>query len=130
MADTNGCNCLEQESQIDSELSNVSQLDSTFDEPMQMTSTMENVIEVKVTPHFSWLEFQEEDWQADGEDYTISIPFSTHKCLNAYVAEMQLINEDGSKENPFKSYKLLANDTMVIKSDKRIHCKVLIKGDR
>lgn len=77
-----------------------------------------------------WLSYTTSDWVADGEYYKIEIPYATHGFLNAYVEAVKIINsEDNSEENALFAYKLLANDTMVVRADAVVNCKILIKGD-
>lgn len=87
---------------------------------------------------FKWLEYTTEDWVQTSSYYKLVIPYETHKCLNAYVSTMLIgSNADvGDKqdengfENNIATWKLLSNDSIVIKSDEPIDCKILIKGEK
>ncbi len=138
--------------QIDSALSMAKQINSDFGSLRQVaivyTGESTNDINVIVDNTnktiratlvpFDWLEYQVSDWVQTSSYYKLVIPYATHKCLNAYVEEM-LINspadsgdaeDEAGYENNIPAWKLLANDSIVIKSDTPVECKILIKGDR
>ena len=87
---------------------------------------------------FDWLEFEQNDWVQTSSYYKIVIPYATHKCLNAYVDSMLISSpadsgdaeDEAGYENNIPTWKLLANDSIVVKSDEPVDCKILIKGDR
>lgn len=87
---------------------------------------------------FDWLEFEQNDWVQTASYYKLVIPYATHGCLNAYVDSMLIASpadssdaeDDAGYENNIPTWKLLANDSIVVKSDSPVDCKILIKGDR
>ena len=143
---------LDSEVQIESTLSPDVQISSTLENVVEITheyqglSTNDIVVTVNNTNHtisatlvpFEWLEFEQADWVQTLSYYKLVIPYATHGCLNAYVDEM-LINspadsgdaeDEAGLENNIPTWKLLANDSIVIKSDEPVDCKILIKGER
>ena len=75
-----------------------------------------------------WLEFSQSDWEQRNGIYRLVIPQSVHKYGNPFIEEMYLkINDDW--ENNIPTYKVSANDSVVIESDDAVICKILIKGD-
>lgn len=160
---SNVCSCLNNEAQIDGTINDTGQIDSALSMERQITSdfgglrqvsasyTGEDTATIRVNIDntnktisadaipFEWLEFVESDWVETSSYYKLVIPYATHKCLNAYVAEMLLNSpadsgddeDQAGLENNFRTtYKRLPNDSIVIKSDDPIDCKILIKGDR
>lgn len=146
----------------DSILNSDAQIDSILDSDVQIDSDLESVTEVShiyqgsdtndisvnvdnthytisatLIP-FDWLEYTSEDWQQTTSYYKLVIPFSTHKCLNAYVASMMIGSpadegdqeDEAGFENNIPTWKLLPNDSIVIKSEEPLNCRVLIKGER
>lgn len=143
---------LDDESQLDSLLSDDDTIESDLGEVIEVAHkytgvdtddidiTVDNVnytISATLKP-FEWLTYTTEDWQQTSSYYKLVIPFAIHKCLNAYVASMMIgsqADEDDQEdvagfENNIPTWKLLPNDSIVIKADTPVNCKVLIKGDR
>lgn len=95
------------------------------------------IISATLVP-FEYLYYKESDWVKTPAYYKLVIPYSVHKCLNARLADMGLKrpadeNDPTDKmgyENNMPEWKLLSNDSIVIKSDDPVDCRVLIKGDR
>lgn len=87
---------------------------------------------------FKWLTYTTEDWVQTSSYYKLVIPYDTHKCLNAYVSTMLIESnadvgdeqDENGFENNIATWKLLSNDSIVIKSDEPIDCKILIKGEK
>ena len=87
---------------------------------------------------FDWLEFEQNDWVQVASYYRLIIPYATHGCLNAYVDSMLISSpadsgdpeDEAGYENNIPTWKLLANDSIMIKSEEPVDCKILIKGDR
>lgn len=87
---------------------------------------------------FKWLEYAVSDWVQTGSYYKLVIPYSVHGCLNAYVSTMLIESnadvgdeqDENGFENNIATWKLLSNDSIVIKSDEPIDCKILIKGEK
>lgn len=161
MADENAT-FLNPEAQIEGDLNPEVQIEGDLNPEAEITADLEGVIEVSHTytgidnnnitvnvdntnytieatlVPFDWLTYETSDWVQTTSYYKLVIPFSTHKCLNAYVASMMIgspADEDDQEdvagfENNIPTWKLLPNDSIVIKSDEPINCKVLIKGDR
>lgn len=85
-----------------------------------------------------WVEFSVSDWTQTGAYYKLVIPYDVHKCLNAYVSTMLIPSgadsgdseDENGLENNIPTWKLLTNDSIVIKSDNPVDCKILIKGER
>ena len=157
------CSCLNNEAQIDGTINDTGQINSALSMTRQIESDFGNIQQVSVVytgestndinvivdntnrtisatlVPFDWLEYTVSDWVQTSSYYKLVIPYATHKCLNAYVAEM-LINspadsgddeDQAGLENNFRTtYKRLPNDSIVIKSDDPIDCKILIKGER
>ena len=138
--------------QIDSALSMTRQINSDFGNLQQVAITYTGVstndinvivdntnktISATLVP-FDWLEYEVADWVQTSSYYKLSIPYATHGCQNAYVDSMLISspadsgdNEDeAGLENNIPTWKLLANDTIVVKSDSPVDCKILIKGER
>lgn len=86
---------------------------------------------------FIWLDFEESDWVETSSYYKLVIPYSTHQCSNAYVGSMLIdsLADSGDEgdangyENNIPTWKLLPNDSIVIKADEPVDCKILIKGE-
>lgn len=77
--------------------------------------------------------FETTDW----EEYLtgafrLTITQATHGLANAYVDEMEIYNNDDSswENNLTAVQKRLANDSIVIYSDKAVKCNLTIKGDK
>ncbi len=96
-----------------------------------------NVLVINRTA-FTWLEYVIADWEQTSSYYKLAIPFSVHKCKNAYMSTMLVGSEADSGdeddllgfENNIATWKLLPNDSIIIKSDDPVDCKILIKGER
>ena len=125
-----------------SELVSENQIDSKLDLPTvvrytgketESTETIVDNVNNKISvnvKNFEWMNFNNDNWVKVSSYYTLTIEFSTHKFLNAYISEM-LIKVDDDYECVLKpTYKLLANGDIYIRSDKPVICKILIKGDR
>lgn len=139
--------------QIDSALSMTRQIESDFGNLQQVSivytgestndinvivDNTNKTISATLVP-FEWLEYEVNDWVQTSSYYKLVIPYATHKCMNAYVDELLIsspadsgdVEDQAGLENNFRTtYKRLANDSIVIKSDDPIDCKILIKGDR
>lgn len=76
MADTQNCDCLSQEAQLDSELRNVSHIDSLFATPSEIESDMERVIEVSA--RYTGLETEDIKVNVDNANLTISAVKKTY----------------------------------------------------
>ena len=87
---------------------------------------------------YKWLEYTESDWVQTSSYYKLVIPYATHKCVNAYVATMMIgstadsgdVEDVNGLENNIATWKLLPNDTIVVKADEPVDCKILIKGEK
>lgn len=138
--------------QIDSALSMTRQINSDFGDLRQIAITYTGLstndinvivdntnktISATLVP-FDWLEYEVADWVQTSSYYKLVIPYATHGCLNAYVDSMLIASpadsgdaeDEAGLENNIPTWKLLANDSIVIKSDEPVDCKILIKGDR
>ena len=133
---------LNPEAEITADLEGVIEISHTYTgiDNENIDITVDNThytIEAQLKP-FEWLTYTNEDWVETSSYYKLVIPFATHKCLNPYVAGMLIGSEadagdEGDElgyENNIPTWKVLSNDSIVIKSDAPIECKVLIKGDR
>ena len=156
------CSCLNNEAQIDGTINDTGQIDSALSMTRQINSdfsglrqvlvaytgvdtasvsvTVDNTnktISATLIP-YDWLEYEVNDWVQTSSYYKLVVPYATHKCLNAYVAEMLIgspadsgdAEDEAGYENNIPTWKLLANDSIVVKSDEPVDCKILIKGDR
>ena len=78
-----------------------------------------------------WLEYDLEDWeQLSVSSYRLTIPKSEHKFNNPFIVEMLLIDEDGCENNLRPTYRVSANDSVVIFSDTPVNCKIKIGGEQ
>ena len=140
--DNDLCASVEDDETLDANVDNVNVVSRTYTgidtDDIDVTVDNENyTISATIKP-FDWLEYTTEDWQQTISYYKLVIPFSTHKCLNAYVDSMLISsqadsgdeNDAAGYENNIPTWKLLTNDSIVIKADTPVNCKVLIKGDR
>ena len=143
---------LDAESQIESLLDVDDSIDSDLGEVVEVSHKYTGVDNNNITVNvdntnytieailkpFEWLTYTTEDWQQTISYYKLVIPFATHKCQNAYVDSMLISSladegdqeDENGYENNIPTWKLLANDSIIIKSETPINCKVLIKGDR
>ncbi len=93
---------------------------------------------VERTDPYPWREYNSTDWVQTPNYYKLVIPINTHQCANPYLAEMLILKDADSQdsadiagyENVIAAWKRLSNDSIIIKSDQPIACKILIKGDR
>lgn len=138
--------------QINSALSMARQIDSDFGGLRQVmvaytgvdtASISVNVdntnktISAELIP-YDWLQFEQSDWVETNSYYKLVIPFATHNCQNAYVDSMLIesladsgdAEDEAGYENNVPTWKLLPNDSIVIKADEPVDCKILIKGER
>ena len=126
------------ENTIDTIVVESSAQDSVVDENAQ--TDVINVGEITIIDKtmFVWLEYTAQDWVETTSYYKLVIPYSAHKCLNACVSTMLIesgadagdVQDENGYENNIATWKLLANDTIVIKSDEPLDCKILIEGER
>lgn len=108
----------------------------TKDTINSLVQAYNNVVER--TDPYPWREYNSADWVQTPGYYKLVIPISTHQCANPYLAEMlvertadsQDATDTAGYESVIPAWKKLSNDSIIIKSDTPIKCKILIKGDR
>lgn len=133
---------LDSDVQIDSDLESVTEVSHIYHglDTNDISVNVNNetyTISATLIP-FDWLEYDTADWVQTSSYYKLVIPFATHKCLNAYVASMMIGSpadegdqeDEAGFENNIPTWKLLSNDSIVIKSEEPLDCRVLIKGER
>ena len=77
-----------------------------------------------------WLEYELTDWeQLSVNSYRLTIPKTEHKFNNPFIVEMLLIDENGAEDNLRPTYRVSANDSVVVFSDKAVVCKIKIGGE-
>lgn len=77
------------------------------------------------------LDFEENDWERLSVDsYRLTIPKATHKFNSPYICEMFLIDEEGAENNLRPTYRVSANDNIIIFSNIPIDCKIKIGGEK
>ena len=87
-------------------------------------------IETATEKYYS-AEFLESDWEKVGNIVRINIPFSSHKITNPYIETMEIWNsEEGCWENNIPTWQVTPTDTIRIKADNAVKCKIIIKGDK
>ena len=138
--------------QIDSALSMTRQIDSDFGNLQQVSvaytgestndinvivDNTNKTISATLVP-FDWLEYTVSDWVQTSSYYKLVIPYSEHLCQEAHLSTMLIgsdadAGDDGDAygfENNIATWKRLPNDTIVIKADNPVDCKVLIEGEK
>ena len=78
-----------------------------------------------------WFEFGVADWEEIATNsYRLVVSRETHAFNSPFIAEMLLIDEDGAENNLRPTYRVSANDSVVIFSDEAVNCKIKIGGEK
>ena len=75
--------------------------------------------------------YETTDWeQLSANSYRLIVSRETHQFNAPYIAEMFIVDEDGAENNLRPTYRVSANDSIVIFSDKPIDCNIKIGGQK